>query len=184
MSEPESASQQGRRRRLLYRATHRGTYENDILLGGFVRRHLEAMPDSELAALDLAMARDFAARAQAAEDPDTANDLARSYQRVARSYRQTLALKTRLRRETIAAEREAPSVRPPADPRALRRRLAEVHGAVTRVVFAELSSRLIVGDVAGRRLRIGTAPRSVALRAPEDGTPPTAPASPRYCPDW
>ena len=36
----------------MYRATHRGTYENDILLGGFVRRHLEAMPDSELAALE------------------------------------------------------------------------------------------------------------------------------------
>jgi antitoxin CptB len=52
MSEPESASQQGRRRRLLYRATHRGTYENDILLGGFVRRHLDAMPESELAALE------------------------------------------------------------------------------------------------------------------------------------
>jgi antitoxin CptB len=36
----------------LYRATHRGTYENDILLGGFVRRHLDAMPESELAALE------------------------------------------------------------------------------------------------------------------------------------
>jgi antitoxin CptB len=36
----------------LYRATHRGTYENDILLGGFVRRHLDAMPESELAELE------------------------------------------------------------------------------------------------------------------------------------
>jgi antitoxin CptB len=36
----------------LYRATHRGTYENDILLGGYVRRHLDAMPESELAALE------------------------------------------------------------------------------------------------------------------------------------
>ena len=36
----------------MYRATHRGTYENDILLGGFVRRHLDAMPESELAALE------------------------------------------------------------------------------------------------------------------------------------
>ena len=41
-----------RRRRLLYRATHRGTYENDILLGGFVQRHLAALSDSELAALE------------------------------------------------------------------------------------------------------------------------------------
>ena len=36
----------------MYRATHRGTYENDILLGGYVRRHLDAMHESELAALE------------------------------------------------------------------------------------------------------------------------------------
>jgi antitoxin CptB len=52
MSEPESASVDTRRRRLLYRATHRGTYENDILLGGFVQRHIAALHDSELAALE------------------------------------------------------------------------------------------------------------------------------------
>ena len=52
MSEPESASFDARRRRLLYRATHRGTYENDILLGGFVKRHIDAMRESELAALE------------------------------------------------------------------------------------------------------------------------------------
>jgi antitoxin CptB len=52
MSEPETDSSDARRRRLLYRATHRGTYENDILLGGFVRRHLDAMRESELAALE------------------------------------------------------------------------------------------------------------------------------------
>jgi antitoxin CptB len=52
MSEPETASFDARRRRLLYRATHRGTYENDILLGGFVRRHIDAMRESELAALE------------------------------------------------------------------------------------------------------------------------------------
>ncbi len=63
MSEPEHASIDARRRRLLFRATHRGTYENDILLGGFVQRHyrhaarvgadaLEALlelPDNDLA---------------------------------------------------------------------------------------------------------------------------------------
>ena len=41
-----------RRRRLLFRATHRGTYENDILLGGFVQRHIDALSESELAALE------------------------------------------------------------------------------------------------------------------------------------
>jgi hypothetical protein len=42
-----------------------------------------------------------------AEGPDAANELARSRQRVARSYRQTLALKARLAREIATAEREA-----------------------------------------------------------------------------
>lgn len=52
MSEPESASLDVRRRRLLYRATHRGTYENDLLLGGFVQRHIRTFDDSELAAVE------------------------------------------------------------------------------------------------------------------------------------
>jgi antitoxin CptB len=52
MSEPESAPLDARRRRLLYRATHRGTYENDIVIGGFVRRHIEGMRESELVALE------------------------------------------------------------------------------------------------------------------------------------
>ncbi len=52
MTEPEPASLDVRRRRLLYRATHRGTYENDILLGGFVQRHIRSVSDSELAALE------------------------------------------------------------------------------------------------------------------------------------
>ena len=52
MTEPEHASLDARRRRLLFRATHRGTHENDILLGGFVRRHIEALCESELVALE------------------------------------------------------------------------------------------------------------------------------------
>ena len=49
MSEPESASLDTRRRRLLYRATHCGTQENDILFGGFVRRHIGTFSELELA---------------------------------------------------------------------------------------------------------------------------------------
>jgi hypothetical protein len=64
----------------------------------------DAVGLAELAAEDLAMAKDFAARARAAEDPAVANDFARSYQRMARSYRQTLALKVRLKRELAQAE--------------------------------------------------------------------------------
>ncbi|HET7879251.1 MAG TPA: succinate dehydrogenase assembly factor 2 [Acetobacteraceae bacterium] len=52
MSEPESASLDARRRRLTYRATHRGTYENDILIGGFVQRHVATLSESELVALE------------------------------------------------------------------------------------------------------------------------------------
>ena len=37
---------------MLYRATHRGTYENDILLGNFVRRHIRTLPESELDELE------------------------------------------------------------------------------------------------------------------------------------
>jgi antitoxin CptB len=52
MSEPEPASLDVRRRRLLYRATHRGTFENDILLGGFVQRHIASLQESDLAGLE------------------------------------------------------------------------------------------------------------------------------------
>jgi antitoxin CptB len=52
MTEPEHASLDARRRRLLFRATHRGTYENDILLGGFVQRHIATFCESDLAAVE------------------------------------------------------------------------------------------------------------------------------------
>ena len=44
-----------RRRRILFRATHRGTYENDILIGGFVRTRLAAFDDAELDELEAVM---------------------------------------------------------------------------------------------------------------------------------
>src|SRR5690242_3289548 len=108
----------------------------------------EAQGLSELAALDLAMAKDFAARVQAEADPAVKNDLARSYQRVARSYRQTLALKMRLAREVASHAREvgAGAGRGGADaalagvaplgPPALRR-ADEVRDAVARIVWSE-----------------------------------------------
>ncbi len=96
----------------------------------------EAAGLAELAQHDLAMARDFAERARAAEDPDTANELARSYQRCARSYRQTLALKARLARDLAAAERAAAAATPREDAR-IRRRVDDVREAVERVIWAE-----------------------------------------------
>jgi antitoxin CptB len=52
MIEPKHASIDARRRRLLFRATHRGMYENDILLGGFVQRHIDMLDESDLDALE------------------------------------------------------------------------------------------------------------------------------------
>jgi antitoxin CptB len=52
MSEHESASLDARRRRLLFRATHRGTQENDLFIGGFVRARIAGLTDGELTALE------------------------------------------------------------------------------------------------------------------------------------
>lgn len=44
-----------RRRRLLFRATHRGTYENDLMIGGFVRAHLDTLTEADVSALETIM---------------------------------------------------------------------------------------------------------------------------------
>lgn len=49
---PDPAATDARRRRLLYRATHRGTHENDILIGGFIAPRLATFTDAELDALE------------------------------------------------------------------------------------------------------------------------------------
>jgi antitoxin CptB len=41
-----------RRRRLLFRATHRGTQENDLLIGRFVAARIEALTEADIAALE------------------------------------------------------------------------------------------------------------------------------------
>lgn len=45
-----------RRKRLLWRASHRGTREMDLLLGGFVRAHLEQFSETELDELEIIIA--------------------------------------------------------------------------------------------------------------------------------
>ncbi len=66
---------------------------------------------AELAELDMALARHVHAHALAADDPATIADLARAYQRIARSARQSLALTAKLRRDAardaLEAAREA-----------------------------------------------------------------------------
>ncbi len=44
-----------RRRRILFRATHRGTHETDLLIGGFVERSLAEFSEQELDALEEVM---------------------------------------------------------------------------------------------------------------------------------
>jgi len=38
-----------RRKRLLYRATHRGTKEADVIIGGFFQENVARLPDDRLA---------------------------------------------------------------------------------------------------------------------------------------
>jgi antitoxin CptB len=64
MTEPDQVHDDARRRRLLYRATHRGTFENDLLIGGFVRDHLDALTEADIEALETLMER---------PDPDLAD---------------------------------------------------------------------------------------------------------------
>ncbi len=57
MTEPAQAAPvppglDARRRRLLFRATHRGTHEADLLIGGFVAPRIAAMTEAELDALE------------------------------------------------------------------------------------------------------------------------------------
>lgn len=69
MTEPDqvqsdATSYDPRRRRLLFRATHRGTYENDLLIGGFVRENLATLTEADLDALETLLER---------PDPDLAD---------------------------------------------------------------------------------------------------------------
>ena len=50
MTEPDP-----RRRRILFRATHRGTQETDRLIGGYVAPRLMDFTDAELAAVEAMM---------------------------------------------------------------------------------------------------------------------------------
>ncbi|MDB5316943.1 MAG: succinate dehydrogenase assembly factor 2 [Rhodospirillales bacterium] len=44
-----------RRRRVLFRAQHRGTKETDLMVGGFVARHIASFSESELTQVEAVM---------------------------------------------------------------------------------------------------------------------------------
>ena len=50
-----SPETQTRRKRLLWRATHRGIKEMDLILGGFVTRNLDGFSEAEIADLERIM---------------------------------------------------------------------------------------------------------------------------------
>ena len=47
-----SAPLDPRRKRILFRATHRGTHENDLMIGGWLAPRLAGMAEAELAAVE------------------------------------------------------------------------------------------------------------------------------------
>lgn len=55
MNEELHAGLDARRKRLRYRANHRGTYENDLLIGGFVNQTIAAMSEAELDEIEAVM---------------------------------------------------------------------------------------------------------------------------------
>ena len=114
---------------------------------------------ARLAELDLSLAEHVHAQALATTDADEINGLGRTYQRVARSLRQTLALKAKLAREdreAVARQSSFTSFRDrrssaPATPA----KGYELADAVTRVIWdeAEPEEREVLLDKLGDRIR-------------------------------
>ena len=58
MTEPTNTAPEpldNRRRRLIFRAQHRGTYENDLLIGDFVKARIATMTQTELDEIEAVM---------------------------------------------------------------------------------------------------------------------------------
>jgi hypothetical protein len=90
----------------------------------------------QLAELDLAFAKALYARAMAAEESAEMAELGRTYKAVARSLRQTLALRDRMQRQRRQEAREA-APKPVRDAGRIARRKGELREAVRKVIFHE-----------------------------------------------
>lgn len=87
------------------------TFSELYVLFLFVSIHAEKQARAEailgeLAELGLMLARDLAAQARAAEDPETQVALVAAFQKTSRAVRMTLALDFKLRRDAVRAARE------------------------------------------------------------------------------
>lgn len=97
----------------------------------------EAEGLARLAQAQLKLALRLSERALDEPDAETAGRLARASERVARGYRQSLLLKSRLKRDRDAAAREAaenPRPRTPHEQARVHRRIEQIHAAVEAVV--------------------------------------------------
>ena len=52
MPDPIDPPRSARRRRALFRAIHRGTYETDLLVGGYVASRIDRFTEAEMDALE------------------------------------------------------------------------------------------------------------------------------------
>ncbi len=55
MTDPSEPPRDARRRRLLFRANHRGTHETDLLIGGYVAARIDRLTEAEMDALEEVM---------------------------------------------------------------------------------------------------------------------------------
>ena len=97
----------------------------------------EALGLARLAQAQLRLATRLSERALDEPDVDAACRLARASERVARGYRQSLLLKSRLKRDQDVAQREAarnPVPRTPQQQARVNQRIRDVHAAVERVI--------------------------------------------------
>ena len=55
MTETDPSMLDTRRRRLLFRSSHRGTHETDLLIGGYVAERITVFTDAEMDAMEEVM---------------------------------------------------------------------------------------------------------------------------------
>ncbi|PZQ56346.1 MAG: hypothetical protein DI570_21185 [Phenylobacterium zucineum] len=96
---------------------------------------------ADTAKMDMQLAREAHDRAMAAEDDDRFTEHCRNYQRMARSLRQTLALRERVLRERRLAASQKPAR---FDGPAVGARMRELRDAVGRVAWNEYESEAVL----------------------------------------
>jgi hypothetical protein len=92
---------------------------------------------AELGEMDLSLARKLHGAAMAAEDPADIATLARAYQKAARSLRQSVALKAKLKRDLANDARDETNRRDRERSRQVHHRRSRLNAAVTRLIWNE-----------------------------------------------